>query len=460
MSNIPDYKAPEYEELDTVQEAVANALGPIPPPPQLSRQPVSDSAVEAAYGQLELAHTPPQAISSHEPTASQQQQLSPSPQAESYSRIDRKSHSPRTSPKPSRPRRGDYEDIPDGPAEAYGKLDHTTPVGAHLPTVDGNYDILDDKQPSPVPAKKKPPPPKPAPYKPKLSSPSSSIDDVEDVYSEIKQDEPVNIHVGTPEEYNKLDRKGAGTSFKGRPSVPVPTPEGYGKLNRSASTSNPELAPSGEHYGALEHFPRSRTPGDTHSVYIPEEYGKLEHGHSGFDPYASLSLSESYRDGPGGPPVAVNLKQDGNDYADEPQLTSDEFYGQLNADLGRVNNPGYSTVELHPHVRKGISPAATSNGNPLLSPESSLPESEEIYDDTLNPPKSKFEALYEPTRTDNPLPPVPPRKGASVRKSPQLERKNGITVTPPNGSPPAPRTSNSPPKLKPKPKPKPRVHIL
>ena len=519
VSKIPDYKAPEYEELDTVQEAVANALGPIPPPPQLSRQAVPDVGVEE-YGHLEHVHTTPQAISSHEAVSQQlsapaqadsysrierkshSPRASPKPsrprrgdyedipdgpskgygtaQADSFSRIERKSHSPRASPKPSRPRRGDYEDIPDGPSEGYGKLDHR--FSAHLPIVDGEYDFLNNppspvpankkssspvlakkpsppvlakKSSSPVLAKKKPPPPKPAPYKPKPLSPSTSVDVVEDVYSEIDQDKPVNVQVGTAEEYNKLDRKDARTTFKGRPTVPVPTPEGYGKLNRPASTSNPELTASGEHYGALEHFPRSRTPGNTRSVYVPEEYGKLDHGHSGFDPYASLSLSESYRDGPGRLPGAANLKQE-TDYADEPQLTSEEFYGQLNTEQGPVDSSDYSTVEL-PNP-----PAVASNGNRLLSPQSSLSGIEEVLDNAPNPPKNKFEVLYQPSRDDIPVPPLPPRRGASVRNSPQIERKNGITVTPPNGSPLAPRTAKAPvvpPKPKPKPK-KPRVHIL
>ena len=314
---------------------------------------------------------------------------------------------------------GEYEDVPDGPSEGYGKLErHALARPISMPQsdpVDG-YGQLDRKT-SPTSRRKKAPPPKPAPYK---RNPEPVVR--EEMYSEVTQDARVTLNV-RPEEYNVLARDKCDKGSKS------PIRDGYGVLNRRNSMSNPELL-SSEHYGAFEHFPRSKTPIAPPS-YQQDEYGKLEGSH--FDPYGSLEHGNSVKH-------QLKSKQNG-DYEELP--SSEEYYGKLQ--------------------RNGTqSPAEIDRPRPpphnLLNQEDSLPDSEEFYsalkpaEDTVQLKPStagredSYETLYEFPDT-NPLPPpVPPRRGLSMKTAAPLPTENKTPLT--EGKP------YRPPKPKPKPTPR------
>lgn len=418
VANIPNFRPPEYEDLTSPQDDS---------PPQ-------------EYGRLEHADT------------RQPQQPSPDVVPENYARLSRTTNS---TPHVSKSRTNDYEDMPDDGAlgEPYGKLDH---LSTHPPLSRPVSVPLGQK--SPVPSRKKPPPPKPLPYKQKanrLLSVQPTATNREEVYSEIDQDIPFNVQTSVPEGYNRLERSRVSASLKNRPAV-----EGYGKLNRRGSNSDPDLFKAREHYGALEHFPRSKTPSECRAPL-----------HSTFDPYGSLSLSQSYREAPCPnqsnifidansihveKPIIVGAKQPASEKpaalqrVDSEQMTSEEFYAQL----GQVPETKGLTLpeeeELYSRTTQNRPTASKKHGyvnvddskfaaqNDLTSGHTDESYGTLNYDER-SPSNEQFECLYECPKEDKP--PVPPKRDASIRET----------------SPQAPSGSTSPPVYtKPTPKPRPR----
>ena len=391
VANIPNFRPPEYEDLTSPQ----------------------DESPLQEYGRLEHADT-------------RQPQLPPPDRVpENYAHLRRTANS---TPQVSTSRTNDYEDMPDGAvAEPYGKLDH---LSARPPL---NRPVsMPVGQKSQVPSRKKPPPPKPLPYKQKadrLLSVQPTATKREEVYSEIDQEIPVNVETSIPEGYQRLQRNRVSASLKNRPVV-----EGYGKLNRRGSNSDPELLKAGgEHYGALEHFRRSKTPSECRAPL-----------HSTFDPYGSLSLSQSYREAP--PPNQPNIFIDANSICvekpivvgskrpasekpalqrgDSELMTSEEFYAQLGSEPGvsppqqeeepysRTTQNRPTASKRHSYVNVDESKFASQNG--LTSGQTDESYSTLNYDER-SPSNEMFECLYECPKEDDP--PAPPKRDASMRET-------------------------------------------
>ena len=301
------------------------------------------------------------------------------------------------------PVRSDYEDVPDGPSEGYGKLERPT-LARHTsyPSVVGPIAGYGQLQKSLQTKKRKVAPPKPPPYRPKSAEPAATLL-VQEVYSEIDAGAKINLPAQSSRQgYNKLARnETSSSSVKARSTSPVP--EGYGVLNRRNSTSNPEISTNLERYGTLEHFPRSKSP-SAFPQCQPQGYGKLEHTTPLFNPYGSLS--RNYRDEQQS--QRAWTKNSANGEAQHGKVSDDDI------------TPEYSVVD-----RKALRKLPKKPFKPLQSGDS-LPDSEEFYDaispieaydDVLpQPPKPKTELLYE-SLDSKPPPPVPPRRGASTRST-------------------------------------------
>lgn len=442
MANIPNYCPPVYEDL-----------GPSTPPCNELLPPVEE------YGRLEHAHT-------RSPHAC----VSPDSIPEDYGHLSVGATNA-SAPKPPVRRTGDYEEVPDGPlAEPYGKLEHVS----SRPPLNRPINVpVGQKSPG---LSRRVPPPKPPPYKPKSEQPIPTQPPAarrEELYSEIDQDVPVNVKTSVSEGYNKLDRGMTTGSQRDRSKSPMV--EGYGKLDRRSSNSDPELLTNGKQYGALEHFPHSSRPKNhPTSLYQPEQYGKLDHLHSTFDPYGSLSLSDSYREAPHPPQPSIfidakNLSVEGAivvgakrhkdrkpvlQRKDTEQMTSEDFYAQLAQSTEREASeqdlPEQEPYSKTAHSRLPRSKSAhgyVNVDNSKFSPQNGLPggQTQGLYStlDYDEPPSKTdaFECLYEHPKEDQP--PDPPKRGKSIRDTP----------------PQPPGDSTSPPapfKPKPMPKPKPK----
>ncbi len=478
IANIPSFRPPEiqYEELEDSGTGGLTFSSP-------------DGIIEE-YGRLELSTTQP--ITDLQPNGHSQHD------PRRYNRSSRSTPALSPSPQPpwgrgspaSNQKRSDYEDL-DGPLEGYGKLEHPKETG---PLTQFGPSGGNRQPPRKVSAKSRPP--KPAPYRPKSPELTSGTSGQE-VYSEI---EDSKVRVRRPFSaggYNKLLRSGiSDSSLRPRSSTP-PEAQGYGVLNRRGSNSNPELPISAEHYGALVHFPETPSVLPSHQPeeysklehpvphsdasvlpsyqpeeygklehpvhrsdasvlpsYQPEEYGKLEHPVPHFDPYGSLSHSNSYREGP-----------------QMPSTPLEPYEGMFLSEL-----PEYSEIggDQQPSTTAATSPRPTAALRHTLETQDSLPDSEEYYSEIVvktheeeppRPPPPKPETLYELSDKVQ-APPVPPRRARSVRsdpshqleaeqmKQPELQQQEQSQQQPQHVMKPV--VLHKPP-LKPKPKPKPTL---
>ncbi len=371
------------------------------------------------YGRLE--HTDSQSTTTVRRTRSQQDAF--------YSQLNRDTRATPTlspSPQPSWGQTSsspalelngvDYECLDQ--LQEYGKLDQSNTARASHPTGDG--------QPSAV--KRKIPPPKPVPYRPKSVSPP-----VQEVYAEIDEAVVGVRPAASTTGYNKLMRRGAS------PQPPTVPAEGYGVLDHY--NSNPELRPSTEHYGALEHFPKSTPPSSVLPPYQPEEYGKLEHPVPHFDPYGSLSQTPRYNKDSQTAAAQMETRYEMSNL--EEALPYTETADEQSAGTTRATG-GRSLLRKLPVKQESLPDSEEFYS--AISPESYAEDPQQLRP---QPPETLYEFCEE--EAPPPPPPIPPRKGRDTAEpSDQPECK---VVKPSQQKPEVP---NKPP-LKPKLKPKPRL---
>ena len=409
VAAIPSYQPPEYEAIPS-------------------------STVEG-YGRLEHGIAP----------AAPSVQLHP----EGYGRLHQSSPSPRTCPQPRPPSgRRDYDECDGPPSEGYGRLEHNPPLRPKSVPLGDNRLQLDQK--SPTPTRRKIPPPKPLPY-------MGNSDTENAVYSSIDSEEPVGM-AGVGKGYNKLIRSGVSKSIR-----VTSVSEGTGRPVKRSS-SNPDLSLSGEHYGQLEHLPQgtpSKPPAhDDYSQlqfagegHLSEGYGRLEHeggakipvggpvapeqysqlGHASpeaewrpaFDPYGSLSSSYHY------------------DPDNETSLFIDA--GSLSLASAVVEDSTKPSVTAKPLPRKPRKPQSLhgrENGVASSHVESAAPVPRPQKQLASRPGGPDYEPI-EFHIPDSPLPPLPPRRGASITTPTEDSSKPPIAPKPPLA--PKPKVRPRPP---------------